>query len=417
MKRSFFVASRTYFRILAELSLIAAICIVINSNLMLPYQSRREPTPDYIGHFLNNPLLQRELTGLTINEGMQDIAQKALRDGIISTSSKRGLAIVIDANSGAIRAMTSLNNPNPSICPMDNECGAPDQNIAVSAWEPGSVMKPLLMAAALNEGIVTPQSQYYDQGYAHIKERIYINAHNYPPQTMTMQDILSKSLNTGAVYLLKSLGAGSINEKARATWYDYLINHYRFGQKTGVEIPDEAKGEVRPPSGGRFIETQYAGSAFGVGLTLTPLQLTYAYAAIVNGGTYYQPYIMQPKDQTSNVLARAPTIVKKNVVSEQVSLDMRRMLEAALAINNAPALRSGYGLGGKSGTAPVPEEDEAYKINGDAGTYMGFLGKDKPEYIVLVRLDEPHTTNLTSKEAGVVWAEISNRLIDNNYIQ
>jgi cell division protein FtsI/penicillin-binding protein 2 len=269
-------------------------------------------------------------------------------------------------------------------------------------------MKPLLMAAALNEGTVTQQTKYYDQGYVQIKGRVFTNAINYPPQTRSVQDILSYSLNTGGVYLLKSLGDGSINKQAQDTWYNYLTNHYNFGHETGIELPDESSGEVRPPSGGRFIETQYAGSAFGVGLTVTPLQLTCAYAAIVNGGTYYKPHVRNKSDK--------PEISIQNVVSARTSNEIREMLEKALSVNNPTALRNGYVLGGKSGTAPVASEGGVYKIGSDNGAYIGFVGKDRPKYIVLVKLDEPHTTNFASAEAKKVWATITNSFIDKNLI-
>lgn len=329
----------------------------------------------------------------TIDPFMQQLSETALTNGIYRTRAKRGVAIIIEAQTGAIRSMVNYGQADMAILP----------------WQPGSVMKPLLMAAALNESTVSPDTQFFDQGTVKVQERIITNAIPYPPQNITMTDVLTKSLNTGAVFTLKSLGNGQLNKQARERWHNYLTGHYNFGAKTGVETTDEATGYVRPPVGGSDIEFAYASSAFGLGMTVTPLQLACAYAAITNGGTYYRPYLKASQ--------ASPNVLIHNVVSTETSLKIRTMLTQALAVNNPSAIRSGYLVGGKSGTAPVAEENAVYKLNADNGTYVGFIGGSAVQYIMLVRLDEPQTKDFASAQAAQIWVEISSQIIDSGNIQ
>ena len=344
-----------------------------------------------------------QVAGSTIDDSLQKVVTTDVYNRMIQTSSKQALAVLMDTNTGAIKAITSQTNPNPTICQWYETCRRPDDNMATTAWEPGSVMKPLLVAAALNQDVISPSSSYYEKGFTYVGGRLYINAEGFPPQRMTIQDILNKSLNTGAIHVLRTIGGGDINQKVQDIWFDYLTTHYHFGTKTGIGLPNEAAGDVRPPRGGHNVQTQYAGSAFGVGLTMTPLQLVAAYGAIVNGGTYYQPNLDSSKPAT---------VVSRQVVSSAVSATMLDMLHKTLVVNEPSAQRKGYVVGAKTGTAPVPGTDDAYKTTTNTGTYVGYVGKAKPQYILLIRLDEPHTNDFESAPARMLWADITNQLIN-----
>ena len=339
----------------------------------------------------------------TINAQLQHLILKTLSEDVQKTKAKRGTVIIMDINTGAIKAMTSIDSAN--------------DNIAVKAWEPGSIMKPLMMAAALNEGAVTPDTVYFDPGHISINGRVILNAINLPPQTVTMQDIITKSLNTGAVYLLKSLGDGSLNKQARSKWYTYLTEYYRFGKSTGIDLPEESSGYVRPPTGGQDLDFRYAGSAFGVGLTVTPIQMVSAYSSLFNGGRYHQPYLAVFGEQDGLGAVTRPHTLTNKVISSQVGHVIQNMMQAQLAQNNKTAYRSGYIIGGKSGTAPVPEEGGSYGIGVDSGSYIGFIGVEKIQYIMLVRLDEPHTKGFASSEAAKTWARMSNAIIDHGLLR
>lgn len=364
----------------------------------------------------DNILLQPEpgedLT-LTIDIGMQKMVGDILKAGIERTNSVRGSAIIMEVNNGAVKAMANFPVYEPG-----NYTQITDQSIfkntAISMpWEPGSVMKPLVVSAALTEGAATPETSYYDPGYVKIADRTITNSTPWAPQVTTVRDIINNSLNTGAVFVEKTLGGGSINDQARQIWYDYLVNHYNFNNKTGIEQAGEATGFVNGPFEGYGLEVRYANMAFGQGVTVTPIQLASAYASIINGGTYYRPTLVSDRDDDGNVIVPDPKVLKENVVSATASSQIVDMLKTSLEINNKPAVRAGYVLGAKSGTAQVADGSGNYREDAYNGAYIGYIGgADGPKYIMLVRLDEPKTSGFASTQAYIVWDEISNKLID-----
>jgi cell division protein FtsI/penicillin-binding protein 2 len=233
-----------------------------------------------------------------------------------------------------------------------------------------------------------------------------------------MDDILTKSLNTGAVHLMQSLGGGQITDASRQTWYNYITTHFMFNKPTGIELANEQTGTVIPPEdNGAGINVTYANMAFGQGLTVTPIQLAAAYSALVNGGTYYQPTIISEYGKDSTKVTQEPRVVNGEVVSDQVSAEVKDILRKTLEENNKPALRAGYTLGAKSGTAEVADGQGSYREDLYNGAYVGYIEGKKLEYVMVVRLDEPKTSGFASRQAAIVWAEISNEIINSIAIE
>jgi stage V sporulation protein D (sporulation-specific penicillin-binding protein) len=355
---------------------------------------------------------------LSLDIRLQRILEEKLKAGVDRTQSKHGSAIIIDPNTGQIKAMANYPTFDPS-----QFANQQDQslftNTAISiAWEPGSVMKPLMLSTALQEGSVTRSTSYFDPGYKKIADTTVTNAVNYGARTMTMDDILTKSLNTGAVHLFQSLGGGQITDGARQTWYDYITMHYMFNKPTGIELANEQPGSVIPPEdNGAGINVTYANMAFGQGLTVTPIQLAAAYSALVNGGTYYQPSIVAETKQGSAITKSEPKIVKSDVISPEVSAQVKDILRKTLEENNKPAVRAGYTLGAKSGTAEVADGNGNYREDLYNGAYIGYIEGKKLEYVMIVRLDEPKTSGFASRQAAIVWAEISNEILNSIAIE
>ena len=363
----------------------------------------------------NDNILKQAKAGqdivLTVDIGMQKIVEDALKRGVERTKAINATGIIIDTH-GNIKAMASFPSYNPG---QFEKISDPSIfiNPAVSMpWEPGSVMKPLIIGAAFSEKSATPETSFYDSGQMTIGDRTISNSTDWGSQTMSFRDIINKSLNTGAVFVLKTLGGGSINDKARNTWYDYMTKHYFFGKNTGVQQGGETSGYVPEPNKGYGLEVLYANTAFGQGVTLTPIQLISAYNALINGGTYYKPNLVaETIDGTKKTISK-PEVVARNVVSPQASQDIRQMIKEALEINNRAAVREGYNIGGKSGTAQIAERG-VYRTDLYNGAYVGYLGGDTPQYLILVRIDGPRTPGFASAEAYKTWDEISNNLIDN----
>jgi cell division protein FtsI/penicillin-binding protein 2 len=228
-----------------------------------------------------------------------------------------------------------------------------------------------------------------------------------------MRDILQLSLNTGATYLLQQMGGGTINEKGRTAWYDYMNGRYKFGQKTGIEGYEET-GVIPDPKTGDGLNIRFANSAFGQGMTVTPLQLAAALSSIVNGGTYYKPSLVDKYiDASGEEQDVTPKILRPNVVSEQVSAVVRDYMKYVVDKNNLPAKREGYAVGGKTGTAQIAKPGGGYYEDRYNGMYIGFVGGDKPQYVIVVRVNTPGIAGYAgSRAAGPIFADISNMLIN-----
>ncbi len=355
---------------------------------------------------------------LTLDLGMQQRLEELLKGGLERAKSTSGSVVIIDPNSGAIKAMANYPTYDPTkINEVTNL--ADFSNAAVSSpLEVGSIMKSLTVAAALNEGVVAPTTAFYDEGYVMVGDRKITDVRN-SRGTQTVETVLVNSLNTGAVWLLKQIGRGDINERARLTWYDYMTKHYYLGQITGIEQGGEAEGYIPAPEDtGYGINVTYANTAFGQALTATPLQMAAAFSSIINGGTYYQPYLVDSyKDNAGVEHGHTPMIKNDNVISEAASKDVVALLERVVAQNIASATRSGYRVGGKTGTAEIarPEaEGGGYYTDRFNGTYLGFVGGDKPEYVIMVRVNEPKIAGFAgSAAAAPIFRDISAMLFDN----
>lgn len=357
---------------------------------------------------------------LTIDVAMQRQVEDILKSGLDRAKSKSGSAIVMDPNTGAIKAMANYPTYNPSeFYKVEN--GDIFNNAAVSSpLEVGSIMKPLTAAAALDQGVVGRNTSYYDPSRYKIGDATITNIEeDGGAGQRSVADILELSLNTGATWLLMQMGGGQVNQKARVAWHDYLTNHYRFGKATGIEQGYEAEGSIPDPNDGFGLNIQYANTAFGQGMTATPLQMASALSAIVNGGNYYRPHLVeQTTNSKGEVQKKKPELLRKDVVSQQVSKDTTDLMEGVVGKNYAlyglPKPDGKYLIGGKTGTAEITKPGGGYYEDKFNGTFMGFVGGEKAEYVILIRVNEPGIKGYAgSKAAAPIFSNTVTMLINN----
>jgi cell division protein FtsI/penicillin-binding protein 2 len=347
---------------------------------------------------------------------MQKIIEDKLKANVERTQSEIGSAVLIDANNGQIKAMANYPTYDPGQF-ASIEKQEIFKNIAITGqWEPGSVIKPLVMSTAFNENKINPGSTYFDNGSVQVSDRVIRNSENWGAKTMTMKEVITRSLNVGAVYILKSLGGGQINEQARNIWFDYL-NKFNFGKKTNIELAGEQPGYIMKPNDPNGAMVTYATMSFGQGMAVTPLQLAASYVPIANGGTYYQPQIIESQTKNGQTVNKEPKIISENLIRKDVSESVKSMLQSSLEINNKSALRAGYVLGAKSGTAEFVDSGGEYEKGIYNGTYVGFISGKKDNYVLLVRLDKPKTSGYASTQAAVTWAQISNEMLNSIAIE
>jgi len=361
---------------------------------------------------------------LTLDVGMQANLEKIVKAAQEQNKSKDVSAIIMDVHSGAIKAMANY----PSFDPANYqkvEDGNLFQNMAVSTpIEPGSITKVFTTAAALSKGAITPSSSFYDPGFWTIDNtKISDVEEDHSTGNQTILSTLDKSLNTGATWMLMQMGGGQVNAQARSSLYDYFFNHFRLGQKTGVEQGYEAHGLLyEPKDTGSAINLTYAEMSFGQGYSATALQMVSGLSSILNGGTYYQPHLVEQTTHGDGSVAKAqPKVLVQNVVTKQVSDEIISLLEQ----NNTNHIHEGftyldfgsdYSVGGKTGTAEIADPVHGgYATDKVNGTYMGFVGGDHPQYAIVVYNLEPTKYNgfAGAGTGQPVFANIAHMLVNN----
>lgn len=357
-----------------------------------------------------------EALTLTIDLGMQRRVEELLKAGLERSKSQSGSAIVMDPNTGAIKAMANWPSYDPSkVSEVTNLADLSNSSVSVPL-EVGSIMKALTAATALDQDVVAPDTAFYNGSFVMVGDRKITDVRNHAG-TQTVETTLVDSLNTGAVWLLKQIGRGDINERARYTWHDYMTKHFYLGKPTGIEQAGEAAGFIPDPEENNAgINVTYATTAFGQGMSATPVQMAAAFSSIINGGTYYQPRLIDSiRTSDGEEKAQEPIIRSRGVISDETSDEMVALLERVVKQNIISATREGYRVGGKTGTAEyINPETGLYYTDRFHGTYIGFVGGDRPEYVIMIRVDDPKIPGFAgSAAAAPLFRDVVHMLLDN----
>lgn len=359
---------------------------------------------------------------LTIDMAMQQQLENIVKNGQQRAKATAASALIIDTNTGAVKAMANYPTYDPS---QYYKVSDPTvfQNDAVSKpIEVGSSMKTFTTAAALDQGVIQPNTTYYDPASWVVDGFKITNIEeDGGAGTRSIPQLLNLSLNTGATWELMQMGGGQINTKARNAWYNYLTSHYMFGKATGIEQGYESGGYVPGPAdNGAAIDLTYANTAFGQAMTATPVQMAAALSAVVNGGTYYKPYLVdQTVDSSGNTTTTKPKVVKQHAVSPKVSQSMVSFMQYVIQQHHiSPAFdQNTYTVGGKTGTAQIAKPGGGYYDNLFNGTYVGFVGGDKPQYAIVVFVYRPTNGGYAGTAAAQpIFADAAHMLINNSYV-
>jgi stage V sporulation protein D (sporulation-specific penicillin-binding protein) len=355
---------------------------------------------------------------MTLDVGMQAQLEKLLKAGLDHADSKSGSALIMDVNTGAVRAMANYPTYDPAEYFKVSDPSVFNNAAVSSPLEVGSIMKTLTAAAALDQGVIGPGTTYYDPSHWLLDGHQITNIEeDGGAGTHSIADILNLSINTGATWMLMQMGGqtGSVNQKARDHWHDYMVNHYQLGKVTGIEQGYEAPGTIPSPSKGYGLSLTYANTAFGQAMTATPLQMAAALSAVLNGGTYYKPHLVDSfTDAAGKVHVKKAEVIRQHVVSKRVSGQMQALMEYVVAHHNfSPGFSPDYSVGGKTGTAQIADPAGGYYASKYNGTYLGFVGGDKPQYVIVVRVNEPHVGGYAGTAAAQpVFGSLAHMLIN-----
>lgn len=362
----------------------------------------------------------------SLDLSMQAQMEKILASEYQKTKSKGLSAVIMDVNTGKVKAMANYPTYDPANYQTVSDPTLYQNAAVTNPIEPGSTMKIMTTAASLDQGVIQPNTSFYDPAHWVVDGfNITDIEEDGGARQQTIGSLLNLSLNTGATWELMQMGGGQINAKARTAWYEYMTKHFRLGDPTNIEQGYEAAPTVpKPQDNGAGINLTYANTAFGQGVQLTAIQMTAALASIVNGGTYYQPQLV---DQTiaanGQTTTNKPKVLVRNVVSPKVSQEMLPLMEYVVQQHQAEGFSylnfsPDFMVGGKTGTAQIAKPGGGYYDNKFNGTYVGFVGGDKPQYAIVVFNLQPGVPGYAGSYGGQpVFADLAHMLIDSSYVR
>lgn len=341
---------------------------------------------------------------LTIDRYIQRQAEYWLEQGMKEHRAKGGAIIVMDPRTGEILALAT--SPGLKYSTLDlSDASQVDllRNRAVTdLYEPGSVMKIITAAAAIDAGVVSPDTTYVDNGVAYIYDIPIKNWDDSVYGTQTMTGVLQHSINTGAIFMVEKLG--------QKTFHSYL-DAFGFGKPTGIDLNGESTGIIRRPSDKDWSPVDLATQSFGQSISVTPLQMLSAVAAAINGGSLIKPRLAKAFVSPEGARQDVQPEVAGQPISEASSATLRQMLYDVVNPEGRfhPGAPSLYSAGGKSGTAnvPIPNGYDDRQV----ASFIGFAPADDPNILVMVKLDENKDLMTGTQAASPIFAKLADDIL------
>jgi len=341
---------------------------------------------------------------LTIDREIQAAAEEVLNNALSDSGADGGVILVMDPNTGDMLAIASTPrlNPNEYWNYADVFTDNTPYNRAVSQdYEPGSVFKVLTMAAALDNGAVTPDTEFLDTGSIQIGG---ITIHNWDwgawgPQNM--QGCMSHSLNVCLTWVATQLGAGS--------FYQYMQS-FGFGRITGIDLAGEAAGRLKLPGDTDWFEAELGTNSFGQGVAVTPIQMVMAISSIANAkGEMMMPHVMQSMVRDGFQYTPTPQIVGRPI-SAETARHLTDLLANSLEGESSDALVEGYRVAGKTGTAEIATPT-GYSSSETNASFVGWGPVGNTKFLVYVWLEKPTSSQWGSVVAAPVFRDMVERLV------
>ena len=340
---------------------------------------------------------------LTLDKSLQYLAEREIENAVKDFAAQRGFAIIANPKTGEILALAQYPNFNPNY--FENTAASVRRNrILTDIFEPGSTFKTFLLAAALDEKVITPESRFFcENGKIVIRGRKIGEAQGHKWAYLSAQDILKFSSNIGALKIAQKLGIKKYYQK---------IRDFGFGEPTGVGLSGEAGGLIRPLKS--WTDLDLATAAFGQGLSVTPLQLVSAFSAIANDGIYMEPYIVKEiMDRKGEKIYSAEPKELRQVISKETASKMKDLLARVSEKGGTgfSARLPYFDIAVKTGTAQKPNPHGRGYVNEYISSFIGFFPKDDPMYTILVYVDEPQKAHYSSQVAAPVFKKIAQSMV------
>lgn len=356
--------------------------------------------PILIGKYLSHDPRNGKTLVLNIDRVVQYIVEKHLKEDLEKYGARSAQVVVLDPKTGAIIGMAAYPNYDPG---KFNEFPSEvyKNPLVADAYEPGSTFKVLIMAAALNENLVKPDTECDicsgPISLGGFSIRTWDN-HYFPNSSMT--DVIIHSDNTGMVFISEKLGVDKL--------YSYLES-FGFGKPTGVDLQEETSPGLRPKKEWREIDL--ATSSFGQGIAVTAMQMISAVATIANNGNLMEPHMVKQVKDGNLTFDIKPKVVKQ-VISENTAKVVTEMMIKAVDKGEAKWVKSkGFKIAGKTGTAQIPVAGH-YDANKTIASFVGFAPPDNPKFVMLVRFDQPTASIFGAETAAPTFFSIAKELFN-----
>lgn len=333
---------------------------------------------------------------LTIDMGIQAIVEEELDAGLAEFESVRGAVVLMDPKTGEILAMAS--RPHFDLNHKQN-IAENGYNYAIQAiYEPGSTIKVVAAAGALNEGLVTPVTSIFCHHGFYQEGRVVLRD-DHPAGTLSFEGVLQKSNNIGTYKMARQLGA--------ERFYDYL-HRFGFGRKTGILLSGESAGMAR--NTGNAVD--FSRACFGYATNVTPLQLTCAYAALASDGNLRKPQIVKALVANDGTIVESyPPEIIHQVVKPKAAAQMRAALTKVVETGGTAtrAAVAGFKVAGKTGTVQKHNPKGGYLANTYIVSFVGMMPAQDPAFVCLVVVDDPRTQKVT-RYGGTIAAPIFGKI-------
>lgn len=341
---------------------------------------------------------------LTIDVTVQYEIEKMLKKTVEKHSADEGTVIVQDPETGRILAMANYPNFNVNEFNKVENMKVFSNSAVSSAYEPGSVFKVFTLATGIDVGVISPSTTYVDSGFVKKSGYTIKNSDEKAHGVQTMTEVLDKSLNTGVIFAEKLIG----NKR-----FGNYVKKFGFGKGSGVELPNEAGGDIRNLKNPRR-DIEFYTTAYGQGITTTPLQLVNAYSVIANGGILMKPQIVEkiiyPNGKEKNIEPEK----ERRIIKESTAEQMKKMLQSVVVNGHGKrAAVPGYNVGGKTGTAQVVNPGtKGYEEGFTIGSFIGIAPVEKPRFTVLVKIVNPKDVQWAESSAAPAFGEVMKFLLN-----
>jgi cell division protein FtsI/penicillin-binding protein 2 len=340
----------------------------------------------------------------TIEPEVQYTLEEELKGAMDKWSADEAGGIIINPQTGEIYAMSGLPDFDLNNFGSVPDVGVYRNPLIENVFEFGSVIKPLVMAGAIDQGVVTPETTYFDAGSVVVDKKTINNFDKKSRGTATMQEVLDQSLNTGMVFVESKLG----NDKFR----DYMKS-YGIGEKTGIDLPNETSGLISNLDSPRNIE--YANASFGQGIALTPMEAARAFSILANGGNMITPHLVREikyDDGLSKTINDPFT--KENLLKKQTTDTIAKMLIHVFESYGGGSYKlPNYSIATKTGTAQIALEDgKGYYTDRHMHSFFGYFPAYDPKFLIFLFLKNPKQVDYASQTLIQPFVDITKFILN-----